>query len=91
MIIEEKEVERTTEKLIRQAHYKDIDTGDKRVVTIFDKEGVKREEQRPIYDRKFVPVEKEIVIIKQKVFEIDDGTDVHQFATLEDAERFKSG
>ena len=79
--------EKTVTKVLTPAIYKDVKTDKVRDVTVV-KDGVERTEERPVYERVFFEQTTEDAIIEYDVWEVDDGDDVHEFTTEEDAKKF---
>ena len=87
-MIEERFVEKTRERVLQPAHYKEVPSGNYREAKIFKEDGTVETEQRPIVDRVFVEAIKDTVIDRTQVFTYNDGIDNHDFATREEAEKF---
>lgn len=87
-MIREKKVTKTVEKILQPAHYKEIDTGHRRELEIIKKDGRREIKERPIIERIFVEAVKENIDVNYTVYAYNDGTDDHDFATQEDAQRF---
>lgn len=88
MEIQKKTIQVSRSKLIKPAHYKDVDTGMKREVAIIDEHGNRRIEERPIIEKEVVEATRQQVTEDKVIYCIDDGVDCHEFCTEEDAKRF---
>lgn len=91
MKIEKKTISKKREVVSKPAYYKDVDTGNKKMITILLEDGTSRQEERPIINKVLVEAEKIIKEEKQEIYEVNDGVDTHTFTSLKDAEDFLRG
>lgn len=70
MKIEEKNIERPYKKMVKPAAMKDIDTGEKREVTIIKEDGQRVVEERAITRRVHYEAVTEDAVLQQKVFSV---------------------
>lgn len=87
-MITEKIIESEKERIVRPAHYREVDTGNRRQLEIIKPDGQKVIEERPIIERVFQEAIKDKVIVKTTIFAYDDGVDEHHFATEAEAKEF---
>lgn len=83
-----RDVARPVEKIIQQAHHKEIDTGKRRLIESVDAQGNVTQQEVPIKNKVFIEAVKEKVMVKSTIFCYNDGTDEHQFATQEELYAF---
>lgn len=88
-MIKKEIIKHKEQKIVRQAHWKEIDTGVRRVTTIIDKDGNKTDEERPVMERAFIPAQYEEVEKPKEVFVIEHKGERHEFATEADAKNYK--
>lgn len=97
MISEPVKTEKTVKRIktIQNAHYKDIDTGQFREVTIIDKDGNKTVQREPIKERRFIPAKtkevEDVVITWNVEVDINGLREVHEFADEASANNFVLG
>ncbi len=75
-------------KVIKEAHCKEIETGDFKEISIFDKDGIERKELRPIYNKIFVEAVTEQAVEEKTVWAVKVENEEHLFATEKEAKDF---
>lgn len=89
-MISKEKLKRTEKKLIKQGQWKEIDTGVRNVVTLVEN-GVERKEERPVYERVFVPPQYDDVEVSYDVWVVEKNGERHEFRSEDDARRFDGG
>lgn len=88
-MIKKETVKRKEKKVVKQAYWKEFDTGVRRITTIVDKDGNKTDEERPVMERAFIPAQFEEIEKPYDVWVIERNGERHEFSTQEDAENYK--
>lgn len=83
--IERKKKAKIENRLIKPAHYREVDTGNKREIDIIKPDGQREKKIIPIIDRVFEDAVRESVSVETEVFAVADGEEEHEFASESDA------
>ena len=78
-------------KLVSQSVYRDDPTGETQFIKIRGKDGKIKEVERPLTERVFIPAKYEEKEIERTVYIVEDGDEIHEFASQEDAKKFTRG
>lgn len=85
-------IKTTRNKVVKEAHYKQVDTGKKQVVTIIDENDEQTEEIRPIYQKVFIEAVIEKIEKDETRWVVEtcykDVTEKHEWKTKKEAEEF---
>lgn len=87
-MINKEKIKKIEKKIIRQGQWKEIDTGVRRVTTLIE-DDVERKEERPVYERVFVPPQFEDIEVSYDVWVVERNGERHEFANEDDAKRFE--
>jgi hypothetical protein len=87
-MIEKKTIHIPYTRVIKEAHYQEIETGNFKEVSIFDKDGVERKELRPIYNKVFIEAVTEPALEERTVWGVNVKGEEHQFASETEARAF---
>jgi len=89
-------IKRTESRCVKQAHYREVDTGKRQVVELIGLDGKSSKEERAIVEKVFIPAMFEEYQYDAEVWvvstQLPDGTfEDHEFATERDALRYREG
>lgn len=87
-MIEKKIIHIPYTRVIKEAHYQEIETGNYKEVSIFDADGVERKEQRPIINKVFIDAVTQEALQEKTVWVVVVKGEEHQFASEKDAREF---
>lgn len=87
-MIEKKIIHIPYTRVVKEAHYQEIETGSFKEISIFDSQGVERKELRPIYNKVFIEAVTEPALEEKNVWVVTSGNEEHQFATEKEARDF---
>jgi hypothetical protein len=87
-MIEKKTIHIPYTKIIKEAHYQEIETGNFKEISILDEQGVERKELIPIYSKVFIEAVTESALEEKIAWVVAIGNEEHQFATEEEARDF---
>jgi hypothetical protein len=87
-MIEKKKIYIPYTRVIKPAHYQEIDTGNFQEVSIFDSNGVERKEQRKIINKVFIEAVTEEALEERTAFIVVIDGEEHQFSSEKDAKEF---
>lgn len=77
-------------KVVKDAHYKQIETGRKKVVETIEKDGKTQKEEIPIVESLYIPAQYQEIIEKREFYGVENKNtkEIHEFATIAEAKRF---
>lgn len=87
-MIEKKIIHIPYTKVVKEAHYKEIETGSFKEVSIIGDDNIERKELRPVYNRVFIEAVTEPALLEKTVWTVAVGNEEHQFATEKEARDF---
>jgi hypothetical protein len=87
-MIEKKQIFIPYQRVIKEAHYQEIETGKFKEVSIFDEQGNEKKELRPIYNKVFIEAVKEDALEEKTIWAVKNGDEEHHFATEKEARDF---
>lgn len=87
-MIEKKIIHIPYTRVIKEAHYQEVETGNFKEISIFDKDGVERKELRPVFNKVFIESVTEPALEERTVWIVSSGNEEHQFATEKEARDF---
>lgn len=90
-----KTIKRKSQKIIKPARYKTVDTGHKRIVEVVDPKGIVSTREDPITERVFLDAVSEDITSDVEVWIVETEklghVEVHEFASQKDAQSFYRG
>lgn len=78
-------------KVIKQAHYRNVDTGQKQRIIVIDENGQEKHEDKEIKQKVFIPAIEENIEEEITIWVIKDGEEEHEFLSKDAALAFKDG
>lgn len=87
-MIEKKTIHIPYTRVLKEAHYQEVETGNLKEISIFNENGTERKELRPIYNKVFVEAVTEPALEEKTVWSVIIGGEEHQFATEKEARDF---